>query len=162
MNKVILAIVIIIIISISFLSYIFLNYRSDVEAINNLNLDLKDVDIFDINILTSFKLKLTVEITNPSNREINDLSSNFEIFIEDQYIGQGNFSNVNINKNSKINQDISITIYYSGLAEAIVEIIKNLIDEGDFTLKIDGTLYAKTLFGMSTIKQNYFAIKSYP
>jgi LEA14-like dessication related protein len=162
MNKVILAIVIIIIISISFLSYIFLNYRSDVEAINNLNLDLKDVDIFEINILTSFKLKLTVEITNPSNREINDLSSNFEIFIEDQYIGQGNFSNVNINKNSKINQDISITIYYSGLAEAIVEIIKNLIDEGDFTLKIDGTLYAKTLFGMSTIKQHYFAIKSYP
>jgi hypothetical protein len=162
MNKVILAIVIIIIISISFLSYIFLNYRSDVEAINNLNLDLKDVDIFEINILTSFKLKLTVEITNPSNREINDLSSNFEIFIEDQYIGQGNFSNVNINKNSKINQDISITIYYSGLAEAIVEIIKNLIDEGDFTLKIDGTLYAKTLFGMSIIKQNYFAIKSYP
>jgi hypothetical protein len=161
MRKEIIATILIIIISISFLSFIFINYKSDVEAINNINVILRDVDIFDMKI-TSFKLKMDVEINNPSNREIIELSSDFEIFIEKNYIGEGNFSDVNIQKNSSIYKDIFITIYYSGLAEAAVKIINNLIDEGEFKLTIEGSIYAKALFGMSTIKQNFTASKSYP
>jgi hypothetical protein len=161
MKKELLSIFIIIIITISFLSFIFFNYNSDLEAINNLNVILRDVDIFDASI-TSFKLKLIVEIINPSNREIIELSSDFDIFIENNYVGEGNFSNVNIQKNSTLNKDIIITIYYSGIAEAVVDIIKNLINAEEFYLKINGILYAKALFGFSIIEQNYIATKTYP
>jgi len=78
------------------------------------------------------------------------------------YIGKGNFSNVNIEANSNISKDVIITIYYSGLAEATVKIIKNLINEGEFSLNIKGTINANTLFGMSIIKQTFNATKTYP
>ena len=154
-------ILIIIIVTILLFSFIFINYNSDFEAINSLNVKLRDVDIFDASI-ASFKLKLIVEIINPSDRDIIELSSDFEIFIEDNYIGEGNFSNININKNSSENKDIIIIIYYSGIAEAVVDVIENIINEGNFNLKINGTLYAKALFGLSLIEQNYIATKSYP
>ena len=80
MRKDILSIVIFIIIILSILSFIFVNYKSDVEAINDIDISLNNVDIFDLEI-TSFKLNLDVEIINPSNREINQLSSDFDIYI---------------------------------------------------------------------------------
>jgi hypothetical protein len=161
MKKAVLIILVAIIITILFLSFIFITYNSDLEAINNINVKLKDVDIFEASI-TSFKLKLIVEIINPSDRDIIELSSNFDIFIENNYIGEGNFSNVNIKKNSIINNDIIITIYYSGVAEAVVDVIKNIINEGEFNLRINGILYAKALFGLSIIEQNYIATQTYP
>jgi hypothetical protein len=161
MRKYIISTFILIIIIISILSFIFINYKSDVEAINVINISLNNVNIFDLKI-TSFKLNLDVEIINPSNREINQLSSYFDIYIENNYIGNGNFSNVNIQKNSNISKTIIITIYYSGLADAAVDIIENLINEGEFDLRINGTIYANALFGMSIIEQTFIATKTYP
>jgi hypothetical protein len=161
MRKYIISTFILIIIIISILSFIFINYKSDVEAINDINISLNNVNIFDLKI-TSFKLNLDVEIINPSNREINQLSSYFDIYIENNYIGNGNFSNVNIQKNSNISKTIIITIYYSGLADAAVDIIENLINEGEFDLRINGTIYANALFGMSIIEQTFIATKTYP
>jgi len=161
MRKAILSIVIFIIIILSILSFIFVNYKSDVEAINDIDISLNNVDIFDLEI-TSFKLNLDVEIINPSNREINQLSSDFDIYIENKYIGTGNFSNADIQKNSNISKDVIITIYYSGLAEAVVNIIENLISDGEFDLRINGIIYAKALFGMSIIEQIFIASKTYP
>ena len=161
MRKWIITLIFTIIIIVSILSFIFINYKSDVDAINNINVRLDGIDIFNMKI-TSFKLILKVEILNPSNRTINQLSSNFDIFIENNYIGEGNFSNVNIEKNSNISKDVIITIYYSGLANATIDIIKNLVNEGEFSLKIKGTVYAKALFGMSIIKQTFNATKTYP
>jgi len=160
MRKWIITLIFTIIIIVSILSFIFINYKSDVDAINNINVRLDGIDIFNMKI-TSFKLILKVEILNPSNRTINQLSSNFDIFIENNYIGEGNFSNVNIEKNSNISKDVIITIYYSGLANATIDIIKNLVNEGEFSLNIKGTVYAKALFGMSIIKQTFNATKTY-
>ena len=161
MKKYVIYIFILIIVIISFLSLIFINYNSDVDAINDINISLNNVNIFDPNF-QSFKLNLDVEIINPSDREINQLSSDFEIYIENNYIGNGNFSNVDIQRNSNISKSIIITIYYSGLADAAGDIIKNLINEGEFNLRINGTVYAKALYGMSIIEQTFIANKTYP
>jgi LEA14-like dessication related protein len=160
MKKIIITIIIVIILIILILGLIYINYKSDVEAINNLNVNLNDVDINDIKF-SSFKLNFNIEINNPSDRNIVDLSTDFEIYIENNYVGEGDFSNVNIPYNSNINKDVIVTVYYDGLADAAVDIIKNIIDEGEFNLKIEGTIYAKALFGISIIEQNYFATKTY-
>jgi len=160
MRKKIITIIILVIFIISILGLIYINYKSDIEAINNLNVNLNDVDINDIKF-TSFRLNFNIEINNPSERFIVDLSTDFEIYIEDNFVGEGNFSNVNIQNNSKINKDVIVTVYYDDLADAAVNIIKNIIDKGEFNLKIKGRIYAKVLFGMSIIEQNYLATKTY-
>jgi len=160
MKKFITIIVILILIIMTSLGLIYINYSSDIDAINSLNVNLIDLDLNDITY-TSFKLNFDVEINNPSDRDIIDLSTDFEIFIEDNYVGEGNFSNVNISKNSKIVNDVVVKIYYNDLTDAVVNIIKGIINEGEFKLEINGTLYAKALFGISLIKQDYAAIKIY-
>ena len=160
MKKIIIAISILFIITILILGLIYINYKSDVSAINNLDVNLNDIEIYDIKI-SSFKLNFDIEINNPSDREIVDLSTDFKIYIEDNYVGEGNFSNVNIPNNSNENKDVVVTIYYDGLADAIVDVVKNIINEGEFNIEIKGKIYAKALFGISIIEQNYTASKIY-
>ena len=160
MRKIIITISILIIILISMLGLIYINYKSDVDAINSLKVNLiniKEPYFTD----TSFKLNFEVEIKNPSDRNIIDLSTDFEIYIEDNYVGEGNFSNVNIPNNSNTSKDVIVTIYYSGLADAVVNILKNIIKNEEFKLEIKGTIYAKALFGLSIMEQNYTATKTY-
>ena len=160
MRKLIITTLILFIIIISILGLIYINYKSDIEAINNLNVNLNQIDIDDINS-KFFKLNFNVEISNPSDRDIVDLSTTFKIYIEDNYVGEGNFSNVNIINNSEENKDVIVSVYYEGLADAVNDVIKKIINEGEFDLKIKGTLYAKALFGLSIIEQNFVAIKTY-
>jgi len=160
MRKLIITTLILFIIIISILGLIYINYKSDIEAINNLNVNLNLIDIDDINS-KFFKLNFNVEISNPSDRDIVDLSTTFKIYIEDNYVGEGNFSNVNIINNSEENKDVIVSVYYEGLADAVNDVIKKIINEGEFDLKIKGTLYAKALFGLSIIEQNFVAIKTY-
>ncbi len=161
MRKLIITTLILIIITISILGLIYINYKSDIEAMNNLNVNLNQIDIDDINS-KFFKLNFNVEITNPSDRDIVDLSTTFKIYIEDNYVGEGNFSNVNITNNSEENKDVIVSVYYEGLADAVNDVIKKIINEGEFDLKINGTIYAKALFGMSIIEQIFIATKTYP
>jgi hypothetical protein len=161
MRKTIITIFILIIIIITSLGLIYINYRSDIEAINNLKVNLIDVKRpYDIT-KTSFKLNFDIEIDNPSDRDIIDLSTDFKIYIEDNYVGEGNFSKVNIPNNSNISKDVIVKIYYSGLADAIFDLIEDIINEGEFNLKIEGMIYAKALFGISIIEQDYISKKTY-
>ena len=165
MRKFIAIIIIFIILILSTIGLIFINYKSDIDAINSLNVNLMNVEkpldiITDITV-TSFKLNFDVEINNPSDRDVIDLSTDFKIYIEDNYVGEGNFSDVDVPNNSNISNNVIVTIYYDGLADAVVNIIKNIINNEEFKLEIKGTLYAKALFGMSIIEQDYIAKKTY-
>jgi len=161
MRKIIITSLILIIVTISIIGFIYFNYQSDIEAINKIKVNLNDVKKpYDITY-TSFKLDFDVEINNPSDRNIVDLSTDFKIYIEDNYVGEGNFSKVNIPNNSNISKDVIVKIYYSGLADAVVDLINRIIDEGKFKLEIKGTIYAKALFGWSIIEQSYIATKIY-
>lgn len=140
-----------------FLGY---NYNADLTAIRSINVNLDDIILQDVKF-TSFKLKFNVNFSNPTNQYISNLNSNFNIYIADNYIGKGNFSNISIPAQSKCFKDISVIIYYAGLADAAVDIIKNVINNEKFDLTIEGKIRGNALFGLTMISQNYKAIKTY-
>jgi len=151
-KNVIVAIILAIILSISgFLGYI---YYADVEAMSSIEVTINDVYITDVKF-TSFKLKLDANIYNPTDQDISGLSSAFDIYIEDNYVGEGGFSNVFIPAHTQSEKDVLITIYYSGLADAAVDVIKNVITEDNFDLTISGNINGNVLFGLITFSQEF-------
>ena len=155
--KTVIAVVLILSV-IGFLGY---NYNADVEAISNIEVTLDDINLTDINF-TSFKVKLDVNISNPTNQHISNLSSNFDIYIAENYIGKGNFSKVSIPASSHCSKDVFVTIYYSGLADAAADVIKSIITNEEFDLTIDGEISGNALFGLTTVSQSFKAIQTYP
>ena len=141
-----------------FLVYI---YYADVEAMSNIKVTINDVDIKDVVIPTSFKLKLDANIYNPTDQDISGLSSTFDIYIEDNYVGEGDFSNVFISAYDQIEKDVSVTIYYSGLADASVDVIKNVITDGNFDLTIVGNINGNVLFDLITFSQEFETTHTY-
>ena len=157
-KNVITAIILAIILSVSgFLGYI---YYADVAAMSSIEVTINDVDITDVKF-TSFKLKLDANIYNPTDQDISGLSSAFDIYIEDNYVGEGGFSNVFIPAHTQSEKDVSITIYYSGLADAAVDVIKNVITEGNFDLIISGNINGNVLFGLITFSQEFETTHTY-
>lgn len=157
-KNVIAAITLAIILSVSgFLGYI---YYADVAAMSSIEVTINDVYITDVKF-TSFKLKLDANIYNPTDQDISGLSSAFDIYIEDNYVGEGGFSNVFIPAHTQSEKDVSITIYYSGLADAAVDVIKNVITEGNFDLIISGNINGNVLFGLITFSQEFETTHTY-
>lgn len=157
-KNVIATIILAVILSISgFLGYI---YFADVAAMSSIEVTIKDVYITDVKF-TSFKLKLDANIYNPTDQDISGLSSTFDIHIEDNYVGEGGFSNVFIPAHAQSEKDVSITIYYSGLADAAVDVIKNVITEGNFDLTISGNINGNVLFGLITFSQEFETTHTY-
>ncbi len=157
-KNIIAAIILAIILSVSgFLGYI---YYADVAAMSSIEVTINDVDITDVKF-TSFKLKLDANIYNPTDQDISGLSSTFDIYIEDNYVGEGDFSNVFISAHAQSEKDVSVTIYYSGLADASVDVIKNVITEGNFDLTISGNINGNVLFGLITFSQEFETTHTY-
>jgi hypothetical protein len=98
-----------------------------------------------------------MNISNPSPREISDLSSTFNVFIEENYIGKGSFSKTTIKPASNVYHKTNLTVYYSGLADASIDIIKNWVNEKESKLIIKGNMTAKILFGVFETSQSFIA-----
>jgi LEA14-like dessication related protein len=157
-KNVIVTIILAIILSFSgFLGYI---YFADVAAMSCIEVIVEDIDLTDLKI-TSFKLKINIDIYNPTDQDISGLSSTFDIYIEDNYVGEGGFSNVFIPAHTQSEKDVSITIYYSGLADAAVDVIKNVITEGTFDLTISGDISGNVLFGLIAFSQEFETTHTY-
>jgi len=142
-----------IILILSFLGY---NYYNDADALSKVRLEINDID-FISPTLTNVTLKISVKFINPTGTEINNLESKFDIYIESNYIGNGNFSNINIKPNSNITEQIKVTIIYSGLAHSAVDIILNFVSGKTSSLKIDGNLKSDAVFGLIKISERYIA-----
>jgi len=159
-NKLVITSIIIAIV-LSVLVFLWFSYNADLEAISNIDVTLDDLDLTDIK-LTSFKLILNVNISNPTNQYISNLSSNFDIFIANNYVGNGEFSKVTIPRKSQSNKDVIVIVYYSGLADAVVDIIKKVITNEEFDLTIDGEVRGNALFGLTSVSQSFKLTKTYP
>ena len=159
-NKLVITAIIIAIV-LSVLVFLWFSYNADLEAISNIDVTLDDIDLTDIK-LTSFKLILNVNISNPTNQYISNLSSNFDIFIANNYVGNGEFSKVTIPRKSQSNKDVIVIVYYSGLADAVVDIIKKVITNEEFDLTIDGEVRGNALFGLTSASQSFELTKTYP
>ena len=76
---------------------------------------------------------------------------------EDNYIGKGSFSKTGIKPNSNVYHQTEITVFYGGLADAAIDIIKNWVNNKDSDLVIKGNMTANTLFGLIETTQPYIA-----
>ena len=135
-------------------------YYADVTAMSGIEIKLNDVDLTDVK-LSSFKLKLHTSIYNPTDQDISELSSAFNIYIEDNFVGKGSFSKTFISAHSQIEKDISITIFYSGLADATIDVIIEIIKEGNFDLIISGNISGNILFNLIEFSQEFEATYIY-
>lgn len=136
-----------------FMGYV---YIADMQAVQQIHAEMLTIDDIDLKFSSAI-ITFSLNLTNPSTRNINNLYSTFDLYIEQNYIGHGSFSNTTIPaQTSKIKQ-VMMTINYAGLADSALDFLKNWITGQRTILNIDGTLYASILFGLTTTSQQYTA-----
>jgi hypothetical protein len=131
-------------------------YYSDVTTLLNAEVTIKDIHLHELSF-TYCKLKINIDIKNPSDRDISSLSSVFNIYIAENFVGLGSFSNVFIPAQSTKENDVTITIYYTNVAVAVVDGIK----KGNFDLNIKGEASGKVLFDLITVSKQLNVTKAY-
>lgn len=138
------------ILSVSFILIAFLGYTyySDASAIQQIRAEIDGIEDID-RTFTSATLTFTMNITNPTSKHIRDLSSTFDIFIESNYIGIGSFSDISIEPLTTTYKPMTVKVYYNSLADAVVDIIENLVQGEETKLTIKGTISASVLFGFA-------------
>ncbi len=137
-------------------SVIGYTYYADIEAISKTQVEIEKINIIKI-YSNSINLGLIVKFINPSDRKITDLSSNFKIFIDSKYIGDGSFSNIHIKQSSYCSKQVLITVSYSNIAQSTIDIIKNFIQGEKTIFSIKGKLTADVLFGLTKTSHRYTA-----
>jgi len=147
----------IIVIAILFFGSFSFIYISDVNAVGNIDVSIKKIGIQDIG-LSYARLKITVDIDNPSDREISNLEAYFKVYIANTYVGDGTLLKISIPPHSSINKDVIITIYYTNVASGVIDAITTF----DFTLSINGKANIDILFGLLKFSKNFKASESYP
>ncbi len=139
-----------------FLGY---TYYADAEAIQNVYAEIEGINQINAKI-TSATITLTLNITNPSNRNVNQLSSTFDIYIEDTFVGTGSFFDHDIPAQTSNLKQVQINVNYGGLADSSIDILKNWFVGQDSQIKIKGVITASVLFGLTTTSHKFIAISS--
>lgn len=152
-RKIIIVIAMILTIS-GFLGY---TYYADITTLYNTKVTIKDIHLQELSF-TYCKLKIYIDISNPTDRDISGLSAVFDIYIADNYVGLGSFEKASIPAQSNKEKDVTIIIYYANVAVAVVDGIK----KGDFDLTIKGEASGKVLFGLITVSEQFKATQTYP
>jgi hypothetical protein len=137
-----------------FLSF---QYVTETTALNNLEITLYDIKIQDLK-LTYCTLKLSLYLNNPSEIHISDLSAEFDVFIAGNFVGTGTLPKSSIPPKLNSNKDVYLQIYYSDVATAVIDGIKN----GNFDLSIDGVAKANVFFNLFPISKKIASTHSYP
>ncbi len=146
-------ITIIIILLLLFTGY---TYYADAQAIEQVYAKVHTVNQISpkLNFAT---IVFTLNFTNPSNRDIYDLSSSFDLYIEENNVGKGSFSNLSIPAKSNIYKQVSMRIHYDEVAKSVIDIISNWAQGQNTTIKVKGTMHASVLFGLTTASHKYIA-----
>ncbi len=149
-----IALIILIILILSlFMGYI---YITDVQSIQQINAEILTID--DINLkFSSAIITFSLNITNPSTRDIHNVYSTFDLYIEQNYIGRGSFSNITIPAQTNRIKQVTMTINYAGLADSALDFLKNWIRGQSTVIIVEGTLHASVLFGLAKASHQYTA-----
>ena len=146
-----------IIVIILLISGLILNkYMADVSAIEKINITLENTSIQELR-LTYCKLKLKVNISNPTTEYISELSAEFDISIAGTYVGNGSVPKVSIPIQSYKTKDVPLIIYYADVGKAVIEGIQ----ARNFDLAINGEAKVNVLFNLIMISKSFIAIYSY-
>lgn len=120
-------------------------YYQDISAIENSEISISSASISEI-ALTYAKIKLQMELKNPSARKISDISVKFDIYLTDNYVGSGYFPSITVPAHSSRTREMNITIYYANLTGAVINAIYN----GKVVISIKGEMEGRVLY--NTIK----------
>ena len=147
------AIIIVIILICAFLGY---TYYADADAIQHVIAEVDGINDIIPRVFNA-TLTFTLNVSNPTNRDINNLSSTFDIYIQQNKIGDGSFSGLSIPAQSHINKQVTITVYYTEIANSVIDILKNWGQDQDTPLTVKGTMTSRVLFGLATASHQYMA-----
>jgi len=117
-HKIRILIVVTIVIFIS--GFLVIRYTTDVSALEKVNITMENINIQELH-LTYCKLKLKVNISNPTNEYISGLLAEFDISIAGTYVGNGSVPTVSIPAQSQIKRDVILTIYYADVGNAVID-----------------------------------------
>lgn len=132
-------------------------YYADVSAIGDSEVTITDASISEIGI-TYCKIKLKLEIHNPAGRDISGLSVKFDMYLTANYIGDGHFPEIFISAHSTRIREMTITLYYADLTDAVI----NMIRMGEFVLTLKGEVEGDVLYGLTKFSQRFEASYSFP
>ncbi len=127
-------------------------YYADVSAIEKSEISLSNASFSEFS-LTYCKLKLNVEVTNPSSRSISNLSVKFDIYLTDNYVGNGYFPEISIPVHSSRTRAMTITIYYAELTGGVV----NMLEKGKVTITLKGEVEGSVLYDLMSFSQKFNA-----
>jgi LEA14-like dessication related protein len=150
-HLVIIGLVIVIPIAIS-----ILQIMADAAAINELKIHVEDVRLADIR-LTSCDLLVTINFTNPTNRDLSIVSATFDVFVADSYVGNSSLLQLSIPNKSSREHVISLTLLYSDIAHAVIEGIKNK----NFDIYISGEAQGYVFYELFIVSVPFSASSTY-
>ncbi|MCK4415514.1 MAG: hypothetical protein KAU84_00020 [Thermoplasmatales archaeon] len=153
-HKIRILIVVTIVIFIS--GFLVIRYTTDVSALEKVNITIENINIQELN-LTYCKLKLKVNISNPTNEYISRLFAEFDISIASTYVGNGSVPTVSIPAQSQIKRDVILTIYYADVGNAVIDGIQT----GNFDLTTHGEAKGNVLFNLLTVSKSFTASYSH-
>jgi LEA14-like dessication related protein len=106
------------------------------DAYHKLAFQLDSVSVTDLS-LSSLQMNLVMEIGNPNLLPIYIPSGSFEIYINSQHLGKGNFGSTTIAGNSKDQIAVPITFSISDLPAVLNGLI---IGGGNVTVSVQGSI----------------------
>jgi len=118
---------------------------ADIAAVKEFKIDIETVRLADIG-LTSCNLWVTINLTNPTNRDFSIASATFDVFIANSYVGKSSLSQFSIPSNSSRKQVISLKLLYSNIVYAVFEGITNR----NFNIYISGEAQVYVFYGLFT------------
>ncbi len=153
-HKIRILIVVTIVIFIS--GFLVIRYTTDVSALEKVNITIENINIQESH-LTYCKLKLKVNISNPTNEYISGLFAEFDISIASTYVGNGSVPTVSIPAQSQTKKDVILTIYYADVGNAVIDGIQI----GNFDLTVHGEAKGNVLFNLITVSKSFTASYSH-
>ena len=152
-TKIIAVIAIFIILS----SVLSCRYVTDVAALNDVEVTVEGITLQELRV-TYCTLKLSIDIFNPTHQDISGLSAIFDVSIADNYVGSGSFPKSFIPAQSNSKKDVTLTIYYADVANAVLDGIQNR----NFVLTIEGEAKGNVFFDLFTVSRKFVSTYSYP
>jgi hypothetical protein len=138
------------------LIFFFSRYTADVSALEKIKIFVESITIEEVR-LNYCKLKVNVNVLNPTSEYISDFTAQFDIFIANTYVGNGFIPKVSIPIQSGKIKNVSITIFYVNVGNAVIDGIRTR----NFDLSIKGTATVQILFNLISISKQFSASHSY-
>jgi hypothetical protein len=133
-----------------------LQFMADAAAVNELKINIENIRLADIGLI-SCDLWVTINFTNPTNRDFSIASATFDVFIADSYVGKSSVSQFSIPSNSSREHVISLTLLYSDVAYVVFEGITNR----NFDIYISGEAQKYVFYGLFTISVPFSISSTY-